>query len=171
VNRRITFALVVVLLGAGALSGCAATPELSTEAAKGLQSSVQTVANNAAAGDLAAAVAALDALQAQLDDAVANDDINDGRATAVQAKIDLVRADLTRRIAAAEAAAAAEAQRIANEKAEADRIAAEQAAAAAEAQRIAVEKAEADRVAAEKAARDARDDKGKGPGGDRDDED
>jgi ribosomal protein S20 len=166
VNPRLTSALVVVLLGAGALAGCAATPELNADAAKGLQTSVQTVASHAAAGDSAAAVTALDALQAQLDEAVANDEISDDRATAVQAKIDLVRADLVQRIADAEAAAAAEAQRIAAEQAEAARV--------AEAQRVAAEQqAEADRLAQEKAAkdaRDARDDKGKGNDKNDDDE-
>ncbi|GAB3605643.1 hypothetical protein GCM10027413_10520 [Conyzicola nivalis] len=151
-NRRLTSALVVVLLGAGALAGCAGAPDLADDAATGLQTSVQTVANHAAANELAAAVTELDALQAKLDTAVADGDISDERAKAVQAKIDLVRADLAQRIAEAEAA---EAQRIADEKTEADRIAAEKA----EADRVAAEQAEADRIAQEQAAEDAKDDK------------
>ena len=152
-NRRLTSVLLVATLTGAVLAGCAPAPEVSASAAEQLQTSVRLVADQAAAGDTAAAVGSLDALQAQLDAAVASEGVSDERAQTVQAKIDLVRADLAQRIADAEASAAAvEAKRIEDEK------------AAIEAQRVIDEQAEAQRLADEKAARD--DDKpgnGNGP--------
>jgi hypothetical protein len=144
VNRRLTSVLLVATLAGAVLAGCAPAPEVSASASEQLQTSVRLVATHAAANDTASAVTELDALQAQLDAAVASDDVSDERAQTVQAKIDLVRADLAQRIADAEAAAAAavEAKRIEDEK------------AAVEAQRVIDEQAEAQRLADEKAARD-----------------
>lgn len=149
-RRTVTSRLAALVLAAalgGGLAGCAPAPDVSDSAATGLQSSVQLVAQHAAAGDPAAAVAALDSLQSQLDAAVASGDVSGDRSEVIQAKIDAVRADLQQQVADAEAAAAA--------KAEAD-------AAAAEAQRIADEQAEAQRLADEKAARE-NSGPGKGP--------
>ena len=163
-NRRLTSALLVTVVAGGALAGCAPAPEVSASAAQQLQSSVHLVATQAAASDPTTAVASLDVLQGQLDAAVASDDVSDERAATVQAKIDLVRADLAQKIAEAEAAAAAaDAQRIADE-----------AAVAAEKLRIENEQAEAQRVADEKAARDAEkpgNGNGNGPKNDDDDDD
>jgi hypothetical protein len=148
VRRRLAVLVLAAVLSGG-LAGCAPAPELSDSAATGLQASVQLVAAKAAAGDPAAAVAELDALQSKLDAAVAGGDVVDERSVEIQAKIDAVRADLQQQIADAEAAAAA--------------AAAAQAAAdaAAEAQRVAAEQAEAQRLADEAAAREnAKPDKG-----------
>jgi hypothetical protein len=146
VRRRLAVLVLAAVLSGG-LAGCAPAPELSDSAATGLQVSVQLVAAKAAAGDPAAAVAELDALQSKLDAAVAGGDVVDERSVEIQAKIDAVRADLQQQIADAEAAAAAAAQAAAD--------------AAAEAQRVAAEQAEAQRLADEAAAREnAKPDKG-----------
>jgi hypothetical protein len=146
VRRRLAVLVLAAVLSGG-LAGCAPAPELSDSAATGLQASVQLVAAKAAAGDPAAAVAELDALQSKLDAAVAGGDVVDERSVEIQAKIDAVRADLQQQIADAEAAAAAAAQAAAD--------------AAAEAQRVAAEQAEAQRLADEAAAREnAKPDKG-----------
>ena len=148
--------VLLTAVAAAGLSGCAPTPDVSESAAARLQASVQVVAGHAAAGDPAAAVAELDALQTQLDAAVQSGDVADERSETIQTKLDLVRADLVQLVADKEAAAqaaadaqAAEDARIAAEKAEADRVAAEQA--------------EAQRQADEKAARE-NGKPGKGPG-------
>jgi len=147
-----TAALVVVLV-AGALAGCAPAPELSSSVAQGLQQSVQAVATNAAANDLAAATTELDALQSKLDAAVASNDVNSKRASTIQAAIDLVRADLQQKVADA---AQAENDRIAAQ-AELDRIAQEKAA----------DELEAAKAAEEKAAEDNKGPKGPGPNNDK----
>ena len=145
--------MLIVLVSAAALTACAPQPAVSDEAAEGLQASVLVVAESAAANDLARAVAELDALQARLDGAKESGDVSDERSVKIQAAIDLVRADLAERVAAAEAAAA----KLAEEK------------------RLADEQAAADKLAEEKAAADqAEKDKGKGgpgKGNDKDDED
>ena len=151
-NRRLISAVLAVLV-AGALAGCAPTPDLSDDAAEGLQASVQSVAGAAAAGDPTAAASELDALQTKLDGAVSSDDVSDDRAQSIQAAIDLVRADLEQQVADA----AAEAERVAAQQAELDRVAAEEAAA---------EQTAADKAAADKAAQDA-----KGPEGPKDPKD
>ena len=146
--------MLIVLVSGAALTACAPQPAVSDEAAEGLQASVLVVAESAAANDLARAVSELDALQARLDGAKESGDVSDERSEKIQAAIDLVRADLAERVAAAEKAAA--------DKAAADKLAADQ-------------KAEADKLAEEKAAAEqAEKDKGKGgpgKGNDKDDED
>jgi hypothetical protein len=132
VSRRLTTALLIVLVSGAALTACAPQPAVSDEAAEGLQASVLVVAESAAANDLARAVSELDALQARLDGAKESGDVSDERSEKIQAAIDLVRADLAERVAAAEKAAAdklLEEQRLADEKAAADTIAEEKAAA------------------------------------------
>ena len=123
--------MLIVLVSGAALTACAPQPAVSDEAAEGLQASVLVVAESAAANDLARAVSELDALQARLDGAKESGDVSDERSEKIQAAIDLVRADLAERVAAAEAAAAklAEEQRLADEKAAADKLAEDKAAA------------------------------------------
>lgn len=88
-------ASAAVLTVALLLSACAgAAPGLAATAARDMQETVVTIAQHAAAGDPAAAVAELDALQQRLDAALAADDITADRAALVQRSIDLVRADL-----------------------------------------------------------------------------
>ena len=85
-----TVALVV------ALSGCALMPHgPESPAALRMQSSVSAVTQAAAAGDPAGAIAALDALEAQLKQDTASGAISADRSARIQASIDLVRADLT----------------------------------------------------------------------------
>jgi len=132
---------MVVLVSGAALTACAPAPAVSDEASQGMQASVQLVAEHAAANDLAAAVSELDALQARLDGAKKSGDVSDERSADVQAAIDLVRADLAERVAAAAKAAA--------DKAAADKALADQAAI--------------DKAAEDQAAEDDDDDKpGKG---------
>lgn len=123
-----TAVLLTVLVAGGALAGCAPQPDVSADAAPGLQASVQLVAQHAAAKDLPAAVAELDALQARLDSDVASGDVGEERAKTIQAAIDVVRTDLAQKIADAEAAAKAIADQAALDKAAEDQAARDQAA-------------------------------------------
>ncbi|HEX5729645.1 hypothetical protein [Microbacterium sp.] len=93
--RRVLTFLAGATLVAGILAGCA-TPdsEISLDVSAQMQDSVVSIAESAAAGDLASATALLDELQKQLDDAVANGDVSAKRAAAIQNAIDVVRADL-----------------------------------------------------------------------------
>jgi hypothetical protein len=151
--KRLVTATLAMALCATILTGCAGTPDVSPDAAQTLQSSVQKVAELAAAGDPSAALAELDALQASLDSAVADGEVSEKRSTSIRSSIDLVRADLTTAVAVAEAAAA---------KAAAAAAAAAQAAAeaqaAADARAAAKAQAAADAAAAQAAA-DAQKDK------------
>ncbi len=108
--------LLSAVLLAGVLAGCGApAPELGSEAARQLQSQVRAVSEAAAADDPAGSLKLLDALVTELDQAAANGDVSFKRHQSIRAAIDAVRADLTAKQAAAEAA----------------RLAAEQQAAAA----------------------------------------
>jgi hypothetical protein len=108
--------LFSAVLLAGALAGCGApAPELGGEAAKELQSQVLGVSEAAAADDSAGSLKLLDGLVTQLDQAAARGDVSFKRHQSIRTAIDAVRADLTAKQAAAEAA----------------RLAAEQQAAAA----------------------------------------
>ena len=92
--RLVSFA-VGVALTASALAGCAAaTPEISSTASSEMQTTVVSIAESAAAGDAATALAQLDALQQQLDAAVADGSVSAERAASIQTRIDLVRGDL-----------------------------------------------------------------------------
>ena len=67
-RRALALAVGVVIV----LAGCASpSPELATPISESLQSSVIEVADLAADGDVTGALARLDELQGQLDDAVA----------------------------------------------------------------------------------------------------
>ncbi|KQV05204.1 hypothetical protein [Leifsonia sp. Root112D2] len=94
--RRARLGIVAVVLLASTLSGCTATKaEIGTSVAKSLEASVMTVTKSAAAGDPAAALLALAALQTQLTRATASGAVSADRQARIQASIDLVRADLT----------------------------------------------------------------------------
>ncbi|WP_010203692.1 hypothetical protein [Salinibacterium sp. PAMC 21357] len=78
------------------LSACAPTsPDFDSDAASLLQSSVAIVTDAAAVGDPVAALAALDVLQAQLNENTSTGAIGAERSARIQASLDLVRADLT----------------------------------------------------------------------------
>ena len=95
-RRRSTSLLATVALTvAVTLSGCAAaSDEIAAGTSELMQSTIVTAAGQAASGDSTNALATLDTLQAQLQDALAAGDITAERAATVQQSIDLVRADL-----------------------------------------------------------------------------
>lgn len=90
--RLLAAPVVVVAL----LSGCAGpAADLDASTGRDLQSRVLVVANAAADGDTAGALAALDALEAQLAAAEAAGTVSATRAADIRAAIALVRADLS----------------------------------------------------------------------------
>lgn len=94
--ERVAAVTCGVVLVAVVLSGCAPTvPGIDSAAATQLQTSVSTVTQAAATGNPASAIAALDALEAQLRQSTASGAINADRSARIQASIDLVRGDLT----------------------------------------------------------------------------
>ncbi|GAA1210677.1 hypothetical protein [Rhodoglobus aureus] len=96
VAARVVAVTCAAILVTAALTGCAPTePELDSAAASKMQESVSLVTEAAAAGDPAGALAALDALEAQLKEDTASGAISADRSARIQASIDLVRADLT----------------------------------------------------------------------------
>lgn len=101
--------LAPVLVLTLVFSGCAqADTDLTAESAGELQSLVVSVAETAATGDYAAAMAELDALQAALDTAWGHGDVSDERAARIQTAIDAVRADLVQAAESATPSAPAE---------------------------------------------------------------
>ena len=132
------------------LSGCAAQPEPSpyaTAAAADLQQTVLHVTEAAGDGEYAAASTRLDELEVAAKVAHARGELTAARRDSILAAIALVRADLERLIAEAEAKAAAE-----QKKAEEEAREAAEAKAAEEARQAAEAEAEAEREAAEQAA-------------------
>lgn len=96
VTARVVAVTCAAMLVTAALSGCAPTePGLDSAAASKMQESVSAVTEAAAAGNPAGALAALDALEAQLKEDTASGAISADRSARIQASIDLVRADLT----------------------------------------------------------------------------
>lgn len=94
-GSRLGMRLTAAAIVAGALTGCApSSTDLSHEVAERMQQSVVAVAESAAAGDSTAALATLGQLQAKLAGALGDGDVSPARAAAIQAAIDLVRADL-----------------------------------------------------------------------------
>ena len=94
-KTRVLAFLAALALSAGVLAGCAPTPsEISSAVSTELQTTVVAIADAAAAGDAATALAELDQLQQQLDAALADGSVSAERAAAIQTRIDLVRADL-----------------------------------------------------------------------------
>lgn len=94
-RRRLGTLAASLVVTAAILAGCASTPtELSRETSAGMQTVVVSIAESAAAGDTAAALAQLDELQRRLDAAIADGSVSAERAVSIQTAIDRVRADL-----------------------------------------------------------------------------
>ena len=111
-------------LAAALLSGCATTEAgLEREAARQLQARVLEVTQASSENDPAAALRALEGLEAELEAAQSEGQISEDRRRSITTIATAVRAELNGAIAAAEKAAA-------DKAAEEARIAAEQAAAA-----------------------------------------
>ena len=112
------------VLAAALLSGCATTEAgLEREAARQLQARVLEVTQASSENDPAAALRALEGLEAELEAAQSEGQISEDRRRSITTIATAVRAELNGAIAAAEKAAA-------DKAAEEARIAAEQAAAA-----------------------------------------
>ena len=112
------------VLAAALLSGCATTEAgLEREAARQLQARVLEVTQASSENDPAAALRALEGLEAELEAAQSEGQISEERRRSITTIATAVRAELNGAIAAAEKAAA-------DKAAEEARIAAEQAAAA-----------------------------------------
>ena len=96
--RVLTFAValtVALTLCAGVLAGCAnPAPQISRGASTQMQTAVVSIAESAAVGDAASALAELDQLQRLLDAALADGSVSAERAAAIQTRIEIVRADL-----------------------------------------------------------------------------
>lgn len=120
-GRQTVLGLSAVLLGAGLLSGCGtADTGLQQEAARQLQARVLEVTQASSQNDPAAALKALEGLEAELEAAQAEGRISEERRRSITTIATAVRADLNDAVAAAEKAAAdkaAEEERIAREAA------------------------------------------------------
>lgn len=133
--RTATVLTATVLAVTLLLGGCASPAAYSEETAQDLQQRVLAVTEAAATADYAAAQVRIDELRAAANDALAKGDLSEVRHSAIVSALDLVESDISTALAA-EAAAAEEAARLAEEQ----RLA-EEAAAAEEAARLAEEKA------------------------------
>ncbi|TFC50145.1 hypothetical protein E3T26_11730 [Cryobacterium sp. TMT1-21] len=92
---RLTLALATVFLVAATLTGCSNTPPALDPAIAGkLQSGVQEVSTDAAAGDFEGAKSALVAVQADLLTAAAAGQVTAERSAQVQSALNVVSADL-----------------------------------------------------------------------------
>ncbi|WP_258805193.1 hypothetical protein [Pseudarthrobacter sp. NS4] len=136
---RLVVGWSATLLAAGLLSGCGLGESgLQREAARQLQARVLEVTQASSQNDPAAALTALEGLEAELEKAQANGQVSEERRRSITTIATAVRADLEDAIAAQKAAAdTAAAEKAAQDTAEAERaaeeerIAAEQAAAEA----------------------------------------
>lgn len=99
--RRAIAAASVTLALVGGLAACTAEPDLAAEQSQAYRAQVVAIAEASAAGDFAGAIAALDALQAEIDAAVADGTLTDEREQRIREAMILVRADLDAAIAAA----------------------------------------------------------------------
>lgn len=99
--RRALAATSVALALVAGLAGCTGEPEIAERQADAYRAQVVAIAEASAAGDYAGAVAALDALQAEVDAGVTDGTIADDREQRIAEAIALVRADLEAAIAAA----------------------------------------------------------------------
>ncbi len=133
--RTATVLTATVLAVTLLLGGCASPAAYSEETAQDLQQRVLAVTEAAATADYSAAQVRIDELRAAANDALAKGDLSEVRHSAIVSALDLVESDISTALAA-EAAAAEEAARLAEEQ----RLA-EEAAAAEEAARLAEEKA------------------------------
>lgn len=121
-GSRLALGWSAALVAAGLLTGCAAAETgLQRDAARQLQARVLEVTQASSQSDPAAALKALDGLEAELEAAQARGDISEERRRSITTIATAVRADLEDAVAAAEQAAA--------DKAAADKAAAEQAPA------------------------------------------
>ncbi|WP_350004297.1 hypothetical protein [Pseudarthrobacter sp. WHRI 8279] len=124
VRRTSVLACSAAVLAAALLASCATTEAgLEREAAGQLQARVLEVTQASSENDPAAALRALEGLEAELEAAQSEGQISEERRRSITTIATAVRADLNEAIAAAEKAAA-------DKAAEEARIAAEQAAAA-----------------------------------------
>jgi outer membrane biosynthesis protein TonB len=99
-RARAVLAVAGLGLAGSLLTGCSTgNPDLTTDAAAGLQDGVLAVTAAAAAGDYAGAQAALGTVQTDLTTASANEGVTPARSTEIQAAIDLVAADLATAVA------------------------------------------------------------------------
>lgn len=99
--RRAIAAASVTLALVGGLAACTAEPDLAAEQSQAYRAQVVAIAESSAAGDFAGAIAALDALQAEIDAAVADGTLTAEREQRIREAMTLVRADLDAAIAAA----------------------------------------------------------------------
>lgn len=99
--RRAIAAASVTLALVGGLAACATESDATAEQAQAYRAQVVTIAEYSAAGQYANARAALDALQAEIDAAVAAGTVTGEREARIVEAIALVRADLDAAIAAA----------------------------------------------------------------------
>lgn len=99
--RRAIAAASVTLALVGGLAACATESDATAEQAQAYRAQVVTIAEYSAAGQYANARAALDALQAEIDAAVADGTLTGEREARIVEAIALVRADLDAAIAAA----------------------------------------------------------------------
>ena len=152
--KRTTSTVIIpgLLAGVLALSGCAGTDDYPAGIASELQSSVLAVTESISASDFAAAATASDDLMSRTDAALERGDITTERHADIVAAATLVRKDID--------AGLAEAQRVADEQAAAER-------AAAEEERLAEEQRNSDDEAAEEQRRAERDEKREDSGGDK----
>jgi hypothetical protein len=98
IRAALAAASVAVVVG---LAGCAAEPEpdLTTAQAQAFRSQVVAIADTSSRGEYAEALAALDALQAEVDRAVADGELVSDREQQIRAAMALVRTDLETAIA------------------------------------------------------------------------
>jgi hypothetical protein len=99
IRAALAAASVAVVVG---LAGCAAEPEpdLTTAQAQAFRSQVVAIADTSSRGEYANALAALDALQAEVDQAAADGELEGDREQRIREAMALVRTDLEAAIAA-----------------------------------------------------------------------
>jgi hypothetical protein len=99
IRAALAAASVAVVVG---LAGCAAesAPELTSDQAEAFRSQVVAIADTSSRGEYAEALGALDALQAEVDRAVADGELAGAREQRIREAMALVRTDLETAIAA-----------------------------------------------------------------------
>ena len=113
--RIVPLATATGLVALLTLSSCAAEPAYDPTTAASLREHVVTVSSASAAGDWAGALAALDAMTAEVDEAQAEGRIDEQRTDSILEAMELVRQEL--QLAIDEAEDAAERQRLEEEQA------------------------------------------------------
>jgi hypothetical protein len=158
-SRMLPLATATAVLGALSLSACATGPAYDAATAADLREHVATVSTASAAGDWAGALAALDTMTAEVDQAQADGRVDERRMDSILLAMELVRQDL--RMAVDEAEDAAERQRLEEE----------QAALQAQLDQLEADRAEQERRAEEERAKDDRKGKDDRKKGDDEDDD